>query len=538
MKPMTIDQIVKIMAHLKAGRGNWESYWQEIADFILPRKNDITTTKSPGQKREVQIYDNTGMVANELLAGALHSMLTNPYSYWFEFTSGDVAIDNDDEVRAWFQDSVRRTHNVINNSNFQTEVHELYLDLPGLGTGAMLIEEDKEMVVRFSTKFIREYLIDENHLGGVDRIYREWKWTADKIAREFGVKNLPLEVAKAFEHNETTQFVCVHAIYPEYLTDPKAQSNKFCSHYFLKELKKDLRVSSFDSFPYVTPRFAKASGELYGRCPGMNALPEVKVLNEMAKTMLIGAQKVIDPPLQLPDDGYILPIITRPGGLNFKRPGAEDIKPVFNDTRIDFGQQAMEERRKRVRDSFYVDQLQLQNGGPQMTATEVMQRTEEKMRLLGPMMGRMQSEFLRPLIDRVFEIMLKRKLYKPIPHILEGKRIDVRYSSFIAKAQRTADGQAIMQTLQACAPFLQLDPNVAMNFDGDKAVRMLATVYGFPQEIIKNFKDVQKARDDKQAALAAQAKQQQQAQQLQQAGELTKTAQDLGALGNEGNTQQ
>ena len=151
-----------------------ENHWQEVADYVLPRKNTITTTRAEGEKRTWQLLDNTGMNSNELLAGSLHGMLTNPDLPWFEYTSGDLALDADDEVKAWLQQAARVTHNVLNNSNFQTEVHELYLDLPSIGTACMFIEEDEKFVVRFSTKFIVDYYIEENHLGIVGEIQELW----------------------------------------------------------------------------------------------------------------------------------------------------------------------------------------------------------------------------------------------------------------------------------------------------------------------------------------------------------------------------
>lgn len=533
IKSMTPEQVVKVMQHLKGKRGTWESQWQEIADLILPRKNDITVKRSEGSKRNSEILDNSGLTACELLAGALHGLLTNPDSPWFEYTTGDLKLDNDDQVRRWLQDAGRRTHNVFNNSNFQTEVHELYLDLAGLCTGCMRIEEDPEMVVRFSTQFIRDYLVDENHLGFIDRIYREWSWPAEKVVAEFGQDNVHKDVLKAYQDGDAVkEFKVVHAVYPATMADPGTNSTKYVSHSFLKDLKYDMRVSSFDSFPYVVPRWGKAAGEIYGRGPGINALPEIRILNKMAETMLIGAQKMVDPPLQLPDDGYILPIITRPGGLNFYRPnGGEIIRPIFNNTNVDFGYQAMEDRRRRVRDAFYVDQLQLQApGGPMMTATEVQQRTQEKMRLLGPMLGRMLSEFLRPMVDRVFAIMWKRQMFGPPPPALHGKKVDVRYSSFIAKAQRMGEGQNISQFLQALVPFIQLDPSVADNLDGDRAARVIAGIYGAPQEIIKDFDAVVQVRQQKAQAAKQQADQQAMMAQAQAGGQITDAAAKVGGL--------
>lgn len=516
LKKLTPDIIKNKVKKLKGERGTWESHWQEIADHVNPRKNTIQNTKSPGQKRTWQLLDNTGMHANEMLAGALHGLLTNPDLPWFEYTTGSLQLDNQDDVRLWLQQTARDTHNVLNNTNFQTELHELYTDLTSIATACMFIEEDERFIVRFSTKFIADYYICENNLGFVDEIYREWKWDANNIIAEFGIDNVPEKIKKAYEKKDDTKFTIIHAVYPKTMVDPKStDSMKYISQYILSDTNDEVTSGEYQEFPYVVPRWSKAPGEKYGRGPAMTALPELKVLNKMNETMLIGAQKLVDPPIQLPDDGFIMPIITKPGGINYRRSGnpEDQIKPIFNDTRIDFGYQAMGDIRKRVRDAFYVDQLKLAQDAKYMTATEVLQRTEESMRLLGPMLGRMQSEFLRPLIDRVFRIMWDRKLIAPPPEALNGRKIDVRYNSMIAKTQRVNEGQSILRVIQGAAPFMQIDPNVAQNFDGDAVVRILASTYGAPQEMLRSTKDVKAMRDAQaQAAQAAQAAQSNQAQ--------------------------
>jgi hypothetical protein len=497
-KKLTVKQIKEKVEKLKAERGTWETHWQELADYILPRKNTITSQKFPGEKRSVNVLTSTGIKSNELLSGALHGMLTNPNAMWFELTTGDTEIDRSDNVRMWLQKTTKSMHNVLNNSNFQTEVHELYMDLSCFGTSPMYVEEDDRDIIRCSTRFIAEMYIDENHLGVVDQVFRQWDWDAHKIVSEFGIDKVGKKVSDAYKKGDTTRFCVIHAVYPRTMIDPVAKGAfKYISQYVLPDENLELREGGFREFPYVVPRWSKAAGEIYGRSPGMNALPEVKTLNKIMETTIMGAQKVVDPPLQLPDDGFIMPIITEPGGLNYYRSGTNDIiKPVFNDARIDFGFQVIQQHEKNIREAYYIDQLQL-NTGPQMTATEVMQRTEEKMRLLGPMLGRMQAEFLRPLIDRVFEIMLRRGLINTaeIPAELQGRVLDVRYSSMIAKSQRLAEGQNMLRAMEALTPFANADRGVLDNLNGDQAFRVIAEVFGLPQEIIRKAKDVQQMRD-------------------------------------------
>jgi len=510
---MTFSQIEKKTQTLKTDRSNWETHWQELADHIHPRRASVISKKADGARRNFHLLDNSGVHSNEVLAGALHSFLTNPNGEFFGMTTGDMNIDNQDDVRRWIQGTVRSMHNVLSNSNFQTEVHEYYLDLPSICTSNMLMEGDEDNIVRFSTKFIGEYMIDENRFGEVDQIYLEWDARPAELFDQFGEENLPDKVKDAFKKNPEEKFCVIHGVYPEALIKSGGNAKKYLQQYWIKSEKFEIvsAQATFTTFPYLVSRWGKASGERWGRGPGMNALPELKVLNKMNETMLIGAQKMVDPPVQMEDDGVILPLITRPGGVNFRRPGSAEIRPIFANTNIEFGYQALQDRRQRVRDAFFIDKLQLQQQGPEMTATEVLQRTEDSMRLLGPMLGRMQNEFLKPLINRLYDLMDRRGMIETPPQVLQGRNLIVRYSSVIARSQRASEGKAIMSTFQNLAPFIQLDPSVADNFDGDAAARVMSAIYGPPAEIMRDMKSVAAIRKQRADAQAAQAKMQQDA---------------------------
>jgi len=524
LSPKRVREKVK---QLKTDRGVWENHWQDIADYILPRRDSVIVQRTPGEKKSINIYDNTAIVSNELLAGALHSMLTSPNTYWFEFTTGDDALDSDSAVRAHLQAVRNIMHAHLVNTNFYTENHELYLDGCALGTGCMLIEEDDIDDVRFSTKFIAEYYIDEDSKGNVNQVYREWKWDAQKIVQAFGIDKVPQKVKEAYEKNKTNEmFTIIHAVYPESMVVPA--SKIFVSQYILCEGEHELKVEQFLELPYVVPRWSKCAGEKYGRGPGMASLPEVKTLNKMAEIVLKGAQKVVDPPIQIPDDGFIMPIITAPGGINYYRAGSNDfIRPVFNDTRIDFGVTVMSEKRQRVREAFYVDQLQL-GTGPQMTATEVMQRTEERMRLLGPMTGRWNKEFLQPTIDRVYRIMERKKRFPEPPEILKNRKIGVRYSSVIAKSQKVTEAQAITRTLQTMAPFIEMDQSILDNFNGDGLLKVVSDIFGMHQKGLRSDAEVRQVRNQRAEAQAQAQQMQQQAFESQQMESIAKTR---GAIG-------
>lgn len=516
---LTVAKIKERLEAKKSARGLWESHWDEVIDYIFPRRGTVTGQRADGQKTSFRLLDNTGVQSNELLAGMLHSLLTNPDVYWFEFTTGNLVLDNKDSVRKWFQEVIRQMHSTLNNSNFQTEVAEMYLDLTSLGTGCQHIEESDEEIVRFMTYFVKDYYIGEDYHGRVAEIDRVLSWETSKIIAKWGRDSLPPRLLREFDGGKDLKYEVIHTVYPAYISNKEMTGDDvWLTQYVMPEFDHEIEKGKYDTFPYVVPRWGKASGEQWGRSPGMNALPEMKVLNKMNETMLNGAQKVVDPPMQLPDDGFILPFVTRPGGINYYRPGTDIAKPVFNDTRIDFGFQAMEDRRQRVRDAFYVDQLKLRQGGPMMTATEVMQRTEEAMRLLSPMLSRMHQEYLKPMVERVYKAMLKRGKLPPVPPELDGVQLDVKYSSLIAKAQRMSDVQNISRTLETIAPYLNLDPNGADNFNVDNIIRVVASALGFPQEAIRNANDVLNMREQRKQA-------QQEAMQAQKEQEMMKNAQ-------------
>ncbi len=242
------------------------------------------------------------------------------------------------------------------------------------------------------------------------------------------------------------------------------------------------------------------------------------MLNKMSEVTIRAAQKQVDPPLLVPDDGFILPVRTVPGGLNFYRSGTRDrIEPLNIGANNPLGLNMEEQRRQAIRAAFYVDQLIL-GQGPQMTATEVVQRTEEKMRLLGPVMGRMQAELLQPLISRTYNILARNKAFAPAPEFMRDRNIEIEYVSPLAKAQRQGDIQALTRLLELMMPLTQLDPSIMDYIDTDGVSKHIIKVLGIPATAIKGDQQVTLERQQRAQAQQAQAQQQQLTEQAQAAG--------------------
>ena len=516
MKTELTKALLKRFDKLKAQRANWESHWQEVADYMIPRKADVVKSRSRGDKRTELIFDSSPLQSVELLAASLHGMLTNPSTPWFSLRFKEENMEFEDEAKEWLESATEQMYVAFNRSNFQQEIFELYHDLITFGTAAMFIEEDDEDILKFSTRHINEIYISENDKGRIDTVFRKFKMSARAAVQKFG-ENVSTEIATKNRKDPYEEIEIIHVIYPRSDFNPKKQDKQnmpFASVYMEAKTGDELSISGFKEFPFVVPRYLKASHEIYGRSPAMTALPDVKMLNEMSKTTIKAAQKQVDPPLLVPDDGFILPVRTVPGGLNFYRSGTRDrIEPMNIGANNPLGLNMEEQRRNSIRNAFYVNQLMMQQG-PQMTATEVIQRNEEKMRLLGPVLGRLQSELLKPLIDRAFNILLRKNLFPQAPEFLAGKDVEIEYVSPLAKAQKSTELQAIMRGIEIMGSLA----NVAPVFDYvnfDKLVKHLMDIVGVPQKILKPQSQVNAERQQKQQ----QQEQMQQMQQLQQVAE-------------------
>ena len=503
---------------LKTGRQNWETHWQEVADYMQPRKADVTKTRSRGDKRTELIFDSSPIQAVELLAASLHGMLTNPSTPWFSLRYKDQGLDADDEAKLWLEGVTETMYTAFNRSNFQQEIFELYHDLITFGTAAMFIEEDQSDLLKFSTRHINEIYVTENDKGRIDTVYRKFKITLRAAAQQFG-GGLSEEAKRRVDKDPFDEIDILHAVYPRQDFNPTKkdkQNMEFESVYVEYKNGNELSVGGFVEFPFVVPRYLKASHEIYGRSPAMTALPDVKMLNEMSKTTIKAAQKQVDPPLLVPDDGFLLPVRTVPGGLNFYRSGTRDrIEPLNIGANNPLGLNMEEQRRTAIRNVFYVDQLLLQQG-PQMTATEVIQRNEEKMRLLGPVLGRLQSELLKPMIDRCFAILLRNNQFAPAPDFLSGQDIEIEYVSPLAKAQKSTELSSITRAIEILGSLANVAPVFDyINFDA--LVKHVADLVGVPQKVLKLQSQVNAEREQ-QAQLAEQQAQMQQMQQVADAG--------------------
>jgi len=515
----TFDYIRKRLDKLEADRGTWESHWQEILDYVMPRKAEITFLRSRGEKRTEVLFDSTAITANNLLAASLQGTLTSPSLPWFSLKLRDDDANKVRDIQIWLEDTARRMYAVFNESNFNTEVHEMYLDLCSVGTSAIFVEEANEGFIQgglhFNTLHIAEYFIQENSTGRVDTLYRKYKMTARQAVQEFGEDNVGTKIKEAVKAKPDTQFNFIHAVEPtsdyERSVGMKAKTKlPFHSCHVCFEDKMVVRTGGYNEFPYLVPRWSKATGEIFGRSPSYNALPDIKTLNKAVEIGLKAWAKAIDPPLLVTDDGVIGRVRMTPAGITVVRSDTA-IKPLQIGSNWQITDLKENQLRTAIRQAYYSDQLQLQEG-PQMTATEVQVRYELMQRLLGPTLGRFQTEFLNPLIERVFGIMMRADALMPRPEAMSGLNMDIEYVGPLARSQRMEEAIAVERLYQLAMQVVQVDPTVMDVIDHEQAIRMRATLLGVPKTVLRGEDEVAEIREQR-AAAQQQAQEQAMAQQ-------------------------
>lgn len=499
------EALIRRFARLEATRERWTALWQDCGDHLLSHRAGFVGEVTPGERRSTQLYDSTATQANELLAAGLHGMLTNPASRWFSLQlAGAPEGAEIAEARDWLAATEDGLVSALAESNMATQLHELYLGLGCFGTGCLYLEADAQGALRFSARDLAEIFIAEDAQGRIDTVFRRFHFTARQAAQAFGIEALPEKLRRAASDPQARdeRHTFLHAVMPRADRDPgsaRPEKLPYASAYIALEEKAVVSERGYHEFPYMVPRWSKAAGETYGRSPAMSVLADIRMLNEMCRTTIRAAQKAVDPPLLLPDEGFTGAVRMNPGGINFYRAGTrEPIQAVPVSTNLGLGLEMEERRRAMIRQAFFLDQLQLQ-GGPQMTATEVLQRTEEKLRLMGPMLGRLQDELLGPLIRRAYGLLMRAGQLPPPPASLGG-RIEIAYVSPIDRERRAEEAQAARRAVELLGPFVQSDPGLLELVDGERLFRHVAGLLGVPSGVLRDEREMAKRRREVQAS--------------------------------------
>lgn len=523
----TVAKLKERYSKLESDKSILLSDLQEIAEYFQPDKASFFGTLAKDSQDRINLFDSTSEEALELLAAALQTLLTSPVHSWFALEIALMDEELSDEAKDWLEMAQEKMLAKFNNeeSGFHSAVHEFDMDLPSFGTAAFYVDEHDG--IRFCTIPLNEICVSENSKNVIDTVFRSFEMTARQICEKWP-KGASHEAKEALEKDPDRKMRVIHAVYPRDNAVEGSKKSKelpIASVYFEYQSHKILNESGFYEMPYMVARWSKASGMVYGRGPGHKSMPDVRVVNEMSKSEMIAVDKASDPLTILPHDGFLNEFDSSGGSTNYHRSTGdirEKIMTLGSDADLNAIRTAIAAKQDSIRRKFLNDKLQMV-GGPAMTATEVIAVQNEKMRILGPVLGRLQQEWLAPLIYRVFSIMIRNGEIPPAPEEIQDAETRVRYVSPISRAQKQTDAEALTQAMQYLQPAVAVNPQILRNFDFDEIARDTQKLFGYSAKYLKSPDKIKKEEEAQQKA----AQEQQALMKTQQELEVAKSQKEL-----------
>lgn len=500
-----VAELIREFNYLYGERGNWNTHWTEISERIYPaHKNMFQSIQNTtqGDKRNQEIYDSTAVLALGRFGAILDSLLTPRNQFWHQIRPQDSVLLRDKSTRDWFA----RVNNIMfeeryaPGANFASQNQLQYKSLGAYGTGCMLIDDlAGKKGIRYRNVHLGELYLQENHQGIVDRVCRHFMMTARQAFQKFGEK-CPESIIKCLDVAPENPFYFLHWVCPRLDRDMSRRDYKgmeYAAYYISLEGSKMVAEGGYRTFPYAVSRYEQAPNEAYGRSPAMDVLPAIKTLNEQKKAMLLQGHRALSPVLLAHDDGIIDGFDLEPGSIN---PGGVSSDgrllvqplPVGN---IQAGEELMKQEQTLINDTFLVTLFQILTESPEMTATEVMERTREKGILLAPTIGRQQSEYLGPMIDRELDILSRQGRLPPQPLMLRQAKgqYKIVYDSPISRTQKSEWASGAMRTIEILMQVAQAtgDPSKLFYINWDVAAPEMADIYGTPAPWINTYETVQ-----------------------------------------------
>lgn len=512
--------------------GPWLTLWQEIGDYMVPWRNMIVTKITPGSKLTDRIFDSTAPQALTTAASAIHSSVTPDNLRWFSFSLDDPELLQQDEVLPWLDEVANKLYKAITNSNFNSEAQELYSDLLAFGTGLMICEEEPLHSgltfngVRFHTQQPGTFTIAEGPDGRVDTVVRDLPMRAGAIVKRWGINKVSETIQKLMEQDKPEEMRQVfHCIYPRYegsrfsgIKGPK--SKKIASIWAEYEQGDNsvvsggsgklhlLQESGMDEMPAMAPRWRKISGETYGRSPGMLVLPDVRTLNQAVELRLKAWTLAIAPPIVAPDRGVVGQIRLQPFSRIYMRPGAK-LETLNIPSNFDVANFSEEKIQRAIQAGFFVDLLQFQSkDGTPISATEASIRFQTMQKILGPVVSRLQSEFLAPLITRVLGIMSRAGALPDLPAALAQTNIGLElvFEGPLSRVQRAASIESINQFMALITPVATVLGEIWTRVDSDAFVEELAMATALPPKLLRSRAAAKVIQEEQKAQAEAQKK--------------------------------
>ncbi len=502
------DTIIDHQAQLASKRSNFDSWWQQIGERVLPSSAQFTTISEEGEKRSERLFDGGPVTANERFAAVVEDLTTPRTQRWHELATEDTDLEDNHEVKVYYQEVTRVLFAMRYRAraNFASQKSQGNLSLGAFGNSCMFIDEIVDEGPRYKQIHMNEAFWAENDHGIIDTMYRKFSLQTRQAVQRFGDK-LSSKISGDAEKNPFKTHEFIHCVRPNEERKVGRLDHTgmpWTSYYIDVENRVNVDIGGFTSWPFAIGRYTLAPRETYGRSPAMACWPAINTLNEEKKTILRAGQREVDPAILLQEDGALEGFNLKSGALNYgmvSGDGEPLAIPFKAGANIPLGVELMELERQHIDDSFLVTVFQILLENAQMTATQVLEIAQQRGVLLAPAMGRLQSEDLGPLIEREIDIASKAGLLPEMPDILRerGANFKIEYRSPLARAMRAQDGVAIARTLESMPTAIGIDPNAAYVLDVSESLRELAEINGVPAKLMRDKEAIAAILEQQQA---------------------------------------
>ena len=541
------ERILSRWTALKQEREPYVPQWLEISRHITPSRgrflSSASKNRNEARERWNRIYDSTAVRAANILAAGLMSGMTDPSSQWFALTTGSPDLDESQAVKVWLDQVQRIMEMAFTRTNTYQALHQGWRDVGCYGIMAMVITEDVHDGFHCYPLAAGEYCVGVDYRGVPDTLYRRFSMTAGQLVERYGREKVSRAVVQNYDAGKVDQeYKLIHAIEPRFDRNPRKRDNRNMPwRSVVLQIDKDddksgvLEESGFLEFPCVVGRWGASASDIYSEeAPGMIALGDTLQLQhqQLQKGNAIDYQ--INPPLIMPTAARDNEIDFEPGGRSYiDAPSQKDVVQSAWQVPTDINalRQDIAEVQQRINAAFSVDMFLMLSGQQlgKMTATEVAERHEEKLMMLGPVLSRLNNEVLKPLIERTFNILLRQQEFPPPPPELQGAEIQVEYTSMLARSQRAIRANSLDQFLSRIGQVAQFKSEVLQKIDAFRMVDEYADYLSVAPSVVVPTEVAQ-------AQLQAQQEAQQQAMQAEQLQQGADALSKLGKIPSDGST--
>jgi hypothetical protein len=520
-KKVDLRKLERRVRAMEDDRATFFPVWRDLTDhFMVHRGRYDLWDANDGKRKDLTLYNNSPLLARRVLSAGMMSGITSPARPWFRLSSGDDSLDNLHAVKEWLHECGKILYRVFSMSNLYNSLQTYYNEVCTFGTASMGVFADTESFLRFETQTAGQYSIALGRHATVDVHATRRMRRVEELVQEFGEEGVPRHVLNLWKNGGENKLVEVY-----FLVEPNIERDGLSPFAWDKRFRaimwvagtgadeKPLLSTGYDEFPYMVTRWDVAPGDIYGTSsPAMVALGDAKALQLSEQDVLVAVERIAEPALLA--DTRLRRVLgdqtPAPGTVTYTDSMDAAVKELLSNYRPDLGAMVSVSGRyeMRIDDAFYVDLFLMLAGTDrrQMTAREVVEKHEEKLLQIGPVLERMHNELLDPLISRSFSILQRMGILPDPPNDLVGRELRVEYVSIMAQAQKLASLQTIERVAQFAASMVGLDPASAHKIDVDRMIDEYAETVGVDPGIIRSAQDM--------AAFREAMQQQQQAQQM------------------------